>query len=130
MTNDASGGGDDTPPSFGNGGPGDGPRSIDVLFDSMASRRARHVLSYLRSASKDVVTLEELVNRLTEREMADGLASDSEDHRQHVAIALHHNHLPKLSDAALLDYDPRSKMVRHWNDDRVVAVLELAESDD
>lgn len=34
-----------------------------------------------------------------------------EDHRRRVLLALHHNHLPKLADHGLLEYDPDAGIV-------------------
>jgi hypothetical protein len=42
-------------------------------------------------------------------------------------VDLHHNHLPRLADAGVVDYDPRSKTIRTWGDDRVETCLELFE---
>lgn len=78
----------------------------------------------------NVVELDDLVNSIVEREVEAGVASDTEEHRRHVAIALHHKHLPKLADVAVIDYDARSKTVRYWGDDRIEACLELTETGD
>ena len=128
MTNDASDGGDDgsSSPDF---TPLDGDsHATDTLFKAMGDRRARHVLSYLDAASSEVLTLEDIADAVAEWEAEAGAATDAEDHRRRVAIDLHHNHLPKLDEAAIVDYDPRSKMVRNWGDDRVETCLELYEA--
>lgn len=130
MTDDTSDGGsdDNLPSSFDAGGSGDDPRSIDDLFDTMAKPRTRYVLSHLESISVNVVELDDLVDDVAEREVETGLGVDSEEHRRRVAVALHHNHLPKLAEATVIDYDPRSKTVRYWGDDRISACLELFDS--
>lgn len=127
MTDDASDGNrdEDVPSSSDAEGPGDDPRSIDDLFDAMANRRTRYTLSHLESIPVDVVELDDLVDAVVAWEVEAGLAVDSEEHRRCVAIALHHNHLPKLAESAVIDYDPRSKTVRYWGDDRISAYLEL-----
>jgi len=43
-------------------------------------------------------------------------------------VDLHHNQLPKLAEATIVDYDPRSKTVRNWGDERVRTCLELFET--
>ena len=132
MSYDTADGGD-VPPWLDPELPGDA-RSLDTLVDALADRRARHAVSVLESQSGDTVDLETLVNRVVEREAraeqgdlnpdTSGV-DDSEDHRQRVAISLHHRSLPKLDDAAVLDYDPRTNTVRFWDDGRVSAYLEF-----
>ncbi|WP_135825308.1 DUF7344 domain-containing protein [Halorussus ruber] len=132
MSDDRSGG-DDLPPWF-DAGPLDGGESIDLLADALADRRARHVVSALESRSENTVELGDLVDSVVEREARaeqpdekpdrSGPA-DRENHRQRVAIALHHRSLPKLDDAAVLDYDPRTNTVRFWGDGRISAYLEF-----
>jgi hypothetical protein len=62
---------------------------------------------------------------VAEQEVEAELADDVTEHRRRVAIDLHHKSLPKLDDAAVLDYDARSHTIRYWNDDRIPAYLEL-----
>ncbi|WP_137286098.1 DUF7344 domain-containing protein [Halorussus salinisoli] len=135
MPDDTSnGGGDDRTPPFSSDGSGeDGP--IGELFEALADPRSRYVLSYLESISVDVVELADVADHVVECETAapdqsdpDRSGPDSERHRQRVAVSLHHNHLPKLDDAAVIDYDPRTKAVRYWGDDRVASCLDLFES--
>ena len=156
MSDDTSNGGDDeTPPPFDADRDDGGGRSIGDLFETVSDRRARYVLAHLESLSVDVVDLDEIAEHVAERERAtepeaetdsshdvdaagdavdandesrDGNGTDHEQHRQRVAVALHHNHLPKLDDATVLDYDPRSKTVRYWGDDRVSTLLDLLEA--
>lgn len=120
--------------SDGSDGPfsGAGARSddwppLDTLLSLLAERHTRYVLSYFESESARVATLDDLVDRVVEREAAEGLADDSEDRRRRVAIALHHKRLPELDDAAVADYDPRSKTVRYWGDDELADRLEAFE---
>lgn len=124
---------DDTPddcddsPSFGCGPPDGDGRSLDALFTALANRRARFALAHLESVSVDVVTLDDLVECVAEREVEAGVATDCEDVREQVAVELHHNRLPKLDEATVIDYDPRSRTIRYWGDDRARACLGLIE---
>lgn len=131
MTHDASDGGDDGdddgPPSLNIGALDGDSYATDTLFEAMSNQRARYVLSYIDSVSVDVLDLEDLADGVAEWEVEAGLADDPEECRRRVAVDLHHNHLPKLADAAIVDYDPRSKTVRNWGDDRVETCLELFE---
>jgi hypothetical protein len=141
---------DDTPdegdvPPWLDPDPSDNERSIDLLVGALADRRARYAVSALESRSDKTVTLGDLADSVAKREVRaarDDLQlndadlhdaelaamepdDDVEEHRQRVVIALHHRCLPKLDDAAVLDYDPRSNMVRYWGDGRLSAYLEF-----
>lgn len=130
MTDDCSKGNRDCARrTFSRGGSEPDPETLDVLFEAAADRRTRSALSVLESSSVDVMDLDDLVDHVVQREVDAGLAAD-DDHRERVAIALHHSALPKLDDAAVLDYDPRSNVVRYWGDDAVAALLDVCESDD
>lgn len=134
MTDDASGGDGDE--GCGNGDEGFPPPeptvprevvgetiSLDTLFGLLSNERCRRTVATLHELPANVIELGELVDHVVEREAE---ASDgSEAHRQRVAVALHHRLLPKLSDAAVLDYDARSKTVRYRGDDRAAAYLDL-----
>ncbi|WP_135854142.1 DUF7344 domain-containing protein [Halorussus salinus] len=150
MCDDASSGSDDDSPPFSSSLSDSDEWCIDRLFETIADRRSRYVLSFFDSASVDAVELDRLVDYVTEREAeespdgeaspdseapSDGEAStgdssavENERHRQRVAIALHHKHLPKLAEEAFVDYDSRTKTVRYWGGDRVSACLELYEA--
>lgn len=97
--------------------------SRDRLFDVLANPRRRRVLSYLAGTAADAVSLTDLVAAVVAREPdRDG----GTDHYERVAIAVRHVHLPKLSAAGLLDYDPRSRTVRYCGHPRLEVHLALA----
>ena len=91
--------------------------SIDRLFALLANRRRRYVFYCLdRADANAVVELDELVDQIVAWERNwDGETSESRsDHREDVRINLHHNHLPRIADTPLIDYDPRTETVRCW----------------
>lgn len=103
-------------------------RSLDRLLETIADRRCRYVLAYFDSASVEVVDLDDLVDRVAEREAEEGTLGadvDGEEHRRRVAVALHHSKLPRLADESFLEYDSRSKTVRYRGGDGVGACLDL-----
>lgn len=141
MTDDAPGGGGDD--GCGNGDDGfplagpDVPREVegesihlDTLFDLMSKERCRRTFTTLDEIPANVVELADLVDHVVEREGEAGVGDGSENHRQRVAVALHHRFLPKLSNAAIVDYDARSKTVRYWGNDRALAYLDLFGDED
>lgn len=123
MPEDGSDGDDEFQP-FDSGSIEEGSRSVEVVVALLSNERTRYVLQYLESVSSDVVELDDLVDYVVEQE-TDERTGEPEEHRQQVAIALHHNRLPKLADEAVIDYDPRSNTVRYWGDGQIRAVLDL-----
>ncbi|NEU57626.1 hypothetical protein [Halorussus sp. MSC15.2] len=108
----------DAPPSAVNG------RSIDIdgLFEVLADRHRRRVLEYLGGTDDGVAAFSELVEHVAE---SDG---DSTDDHGRVEVDLHHNHLPKLDDENLVEYDSRSKTVRYRAGPAVGEWVEFARS--
>jgi len=74
----------------------------------LASERRRIALNVL-SEGLTPVTLGELVSAVAKRD-PDVDASD-ESHLKRVRISLHHNHLPKMADMGVIDYDTDSRQV-------------------
>lgn len=74
--------------------------STNEMFDALSAAQRRYVLHYL--AGNGVVTLGELAEWVAERDAADA---------ERTAIALHHGHLPKLTDVGLVEYDPSTRTV-------------------
>jgi len=80
--------------------------SLDTVFDVLASGRRRRVLYYLHDAEDGVATITELTDWVTSLE--DGAGRDA------VLASLRHVHVPRLVDAGVAEYDPRSGTVRYW----------------
>ena len=78
------------------------------LHSLLAVERRRLILGILTEGIT-TVKLKELVMEVVERE--DGIDTTDEDVIERVTIGLHHNHLPRLDDAGLVDYDPDSHTV-------------------
>jgi hypothetical protein len=74
----------------------------------LSSNRRRAALEELAVRSAPV-ELDELAATIAERE-TDGRAVD-EARVECVAISLHHNHLPKMNDLGLVDYDTATNRV-------------------
>ena len=91
----------------------DGPQETTTLIES---DHVRLLASYRRRVLLDVVVdrsmpvgLETLAAAVGEAESGAGeLERETVDR---IAITLHHNHLPRLADAGVLDYDPASNHV-------------------
>jgi len=122
----------DQTPTGGEGATTDGGPSIsteratrpdlDELFEVLADEHRRRVLAYLADTDDGVAAFSELIEHVA----ADSTGESTDKER--VAVSLHHSHLPKLADASLVEYDPRSEVVRYRGGPAVSDWVELARS--
>ncbi|RKD95710.1 DUF7344 domain-containing protein [Halopiger aswanensis] len=84
---------------------------LDELFSLLSNRRRRRLLYALASADQTVVERSQLVAWLADVE-ASGEAASSETLEDRIAHDLHHNQLPCLEEAGIVDYDPRQGTIR------------------
>ncbi|MFC4989982.1 MULTISPECIES: DUF7344 domain-containing protein [Saliphagus] len=88
---------------------------LSELLSGLSRRRRREVLYYL--VEHELADIESIAGRIARRERG----ADPEA----VRIDLAHNHLPKLADRGLIEYDPRSGAIRLIAlEDRFVALLD------
>lgn len=100
-----------------------GRTSIPELTDTerhrlLAAERRRAVLDVLAERTPPV-ELEDLVEAIAARE--DDATITAFEQERLVAISLHHNHLPMMTDVGAIDYDPattRVESLRVSADDR------------
>ena len=76
------------------------------LHRLLASRCRRQLLQLLYE--DDGGNIQELSARLASCERAGSAADSDEERRERIAISLIHNHLPRLADHGLVEYDQRS----------------------
>lgn len=74
----------------------------------LADDRRRTVIEILRTSSGPV-KLDVLATQLFDRKGES--PSTDEESLEHVAIGLHHNHLPMMADLGIVAYDPETKYV-------------------
>lgn len=82
---------------------------------------------YRRTVVRAVTT----VGPMTRRELAEEVASAAPmgDDADSIELSLHHRHIPKLTDADIVEYDPSRELVRPREVTRQVnAVNEIASS--
>ena len=91
--------------------------SIDERFDALARTDCRAVIQFFRNGSIEEATFDDLVTGIV-----DGSYWDTDE--SHARLCLHHFALPKLADAGILDYDPRSKTVRYRGQPAVEQLLD------
>lgn len=91
-------------------------RSFDACLELLADDRRRRVVQQLRVESD--TTLEALAESL------------ADDDRERLTTELHHNHLPKMADHGVLEYDPRSGAVLYDPDDSLETLVDAVLSDE
>lgn len=95
--------------------------SIDAILELLSHRERRKVLEYLVQTTADTVQVEELLEYLAEDEADRTGGSPS---RARFETSLYHLHLPKLADAGIVDYDPRTQQVRYYGKSQLEEWLE------
>lgn len=82
----------------------------DQFYRALAARDRRRVLSYLLETTRSDV--EELATVLCGWEATTTQTMQTPADRRTVLANLYHNHLPRLADAGLIEYDPQTGSVR------------------
>lgn len=97
---------------------------VDEVHHYLASARRRWILAYLTTRSEETLSVDELVDVVTNREPpSDGPGT----HRERVEIDLHHVQLPKLATAGILEYDPVEETVEYSGTESLEALLAVGE---
>lgn len=82
----------------------------DDLFDALSNQR-RRVLLHSLQVENTPVSVEELTTKLVAWETQRPASDRSGDDREAIEISLVHNHLPKMADAELIEYDATRRSV-------------------
>lgn len=99
--------------------------SAETLFSLLQNRHRRYLLYSLQQNDESVVTLDELTRRILDWEQRMDAGGDPTDElKTRIRISLHHTHLPKISEAGLVEYDPHSETVRKRDAPSVTASME------
>lgn len=78
---------------------------MEAACSLLAESERRYLLYQLAETRRG--NLEDIVSEIAARELEEADAADSE-YRQQVYVSLIHNHLPRLADYDIVDYDLRS----------------------
>jgi hypothetical protein len=81
------------------------PKTVDRILSALSHEYNRSVMNYFRESPDSIAALDKLADYVATK--STGIGSSEE-----VALRLHHAGLPKIADAGILDYDPRTKTVR------------------
>lgn len=78
--------------------------SDDKVFHLLQNRRRRNVIRYLSDA-EGTVSMRDIAEQVAAWEHDTSVAQLSSDERQRVYIPLYQNHLPKLDEEGVIEYD-------------------------
>ena len=93
--------------------PAERERSIspDRILTAVGNEHRRAILDSLNNASNHALEYDTLVDCVADRIRDEHADRASEEYRQRIRIALHHNHLPKLEEVGVLDYQTETGQV-------------------
>lgn len=96
---------------------------LDTVFEVLSDRRRRYALYVLYRADGGAITVDRLTRRVSRMEDDPG----DERHTGRIENEIRYNHLPKLIDAGLVEYDERSDTVCYHRRPALEEWLEHAE---
>lgn len=88
----------------------EGSVRANLLVKLVQNRRNREITRYLLDNTSTSVHLATLVQFIERQEPTDNTECEDQQ-RERIAADLHHCRLPQLSDAQVIEYDPRSHTV-------------------
>lgn len=112
------------PPAPPNGTP------LERLIEALNHRRRRELLYLLQD--RGAMEMESAVRSVAASELDAPPRGISDDVLLDVNIALHHNHLPRLEQLGIVEFDRRSEMLRLHitNDDQAALLSSVRELDE
>src|SRR6056297_378623 len=93
-----------------------GPVTFDELFTVLSTARRRYALYCMVETPVATLSTTELVDELATLEKQ---VSDEAPSRNEIEMTLRHTHLPKLSAADVIDYDPERAVVTYRGGRRI-----------
>ena len=94
-----------------------GPILADRFLSVLANEYRWTILQGLIKASDQTLEFDTLVDFVAENLRSDDVTRESDDYRQRIRIALHHNHLPTLEEIRIINYDTDTGYVKFVGDD-------------
>lgn len=84
--------------------------TLDDVFSLLGDQRRRLLLAVMRNYG-EAVTLPDAAEEVAARETGHTVRNISAEHVTEVYLSLYHDHLPRLVDAGLLEYDQERDLV-------------------
>lgn len=86
------------------------PEEVDVALQLLSDRRRRLLIDVVRTYEEGL-TLPDAAEEVAKRETGVPVTALSPEHIKDVYISLYHDHLPRLTDAGLLEYEQERDLV-------------------
>ncbi len=84
--------------------------TLDEIYSALANKHRRHVLSVMRREPTSI-DVRELARQVTIQEACDNSKMVTEASIGDVHVSLYDNHLPKLADLGIIEYDTGAEVV-------------------
>lgn len=105
--------------------PRPGNLSTNAVLDVLAHHHRREILKVLINSDTNTVEFDEIIPQICSRETS---RVGSYPSRNQISTEFHHVHLPKLTDAGVVEYDSRTKELRYWEHEGIEKTLEHVQS--
>lgn len=99
---------------------------FDTYLDLISDGQRRRVIDELRHETTAETTVDSLVDRLREDELA---VDNEQQNRTALSAQLIHNHLPKLAEHGVVEYNRDDNTIRYQPVEQVEAVLDALPQD-
>lgn len=100
---------------------------LDTCFEIVSDGLRRAIVRQLRRETAEETSIADLVDQLLG---SDAVAlTDGRPDRDRIAIQLYHNHLPRLDDHGVVEFDPERRTVAYRSHERIEAVLDALPED-
>lgn len=100
---------------------------MDTCLRLVADEHRRRLIQQLRQEANGRMAVDELVTQLRREEFVPDRERPPD--RGELAIKLYHNHLPKLANHGVVEYDAEAGTVRYRSDEQLEAVLDALPED-
>lgn len=98
---------------------------LNYVFEGLAHPRRRYLLYSLQVGTD--WTLKDLAVKIANWENGTGDTRPTDDHIEAVYVSLYHNHIPKLVDDDILEFDEATERIKLGpNAEQVMNILETA----
>lgn len=92
--------------------------NLDEIIHLVSNQYRRQTIQILRQSPNGGIGFDELLDECCQSTEIDGM------HRDHLAIQLHHSHLPKLASGNLISYDQDVSHVRYHPSKQVEEIMD------
>lgn len=103
----------------------DSTLSLNAMLELLTHHHRRELLRFLTDAPDHATDIDDVVTHLIEK---DSEWTGARPAHNEIEAQLYHVHLPKLTEAGVIEYDARSKELRYRDHDRLEALLDSLQS--